>query len=42
MKEKVSEMYEKFDTKRKKNELMQEDANDLKALEDIEGRLKLK
>ncbi|EKD44443.1 MAG: hypothetical protein ACD_71C00130G0005 [uncultured bacterium (gcode 4)] len=42
MKEKVSKMYEKFDTKRKKVELIEEDKNDLKALEDIEDRLKLK
>jgi len=42
MKEKVSEIYDNFDNKRKKQELLLEDQNDLKELENIENKLKLK
>ena len=42
MKEQVTEIYEKFDTKRKNNELIEEDRNDLQELEDIQNKLKLK
>ena len=42
MKEQVAEIYERFDTKRKNNELIEEDKNDLQELEDIQNKLKLK
>lgn len=42
MKEQVTEIYQRFDAKRKNNELIEEDKNDLQALEDIQNTLKLK
>ncbi len=42
MKEKVKLIYEKYDEKRKKQELIESDNNDLKELDNIEKKLKLK
>jgi len=42
MKKKVKLIYEKYDKKRKKQELLLEDENDLKELDNLEGILKIK
>ncbi len=42
MKERISEIYDQFDNKRKEQELFLEDRNDLRELENIENSLKLK
>ena len=39
MKEKVKEIYEKYDEKRKKEELVLEDKNDFLELENIEKKI---
>jgi hypothetical protein len=42
MKEKVDIVYEEFDKKRKKEDLLEADQEDLKELEELENKLKLK